>query len=61
MKLEFSRQFFKKIFQISNSMKIRPAEAEFFHADGQTDTHDEANTRCSQFGEGALYMNFLFF
>ena len=35
-------------------MKIRPAEAELFHADGQTDTHDEANTRFSQFLEGTL-------
>jgi len=26
---------------------------EFFYADGQTDTHDEANSRFSQFWEGA--------
>jgi hypothetical protein len=24
-------------------MKIRPLEAELFHADGQTDGHDETN------------------
>jgi len=31
--------------QISNLMKIRPLGAELFHVDGQTDTHDEANSR----------------
>ena len=31
--------------QISNFMKIRPVGAELFHVDGQTDTHDEANSR----------------
>jgi len=30
-------------------MKIRPVGAELFHADGQTDRHDEANNRSSQF------------
>ena len=38
-------------------MKIRPVEAELFHADGQTDGqadwHDEANSRCSQLSERA--------
>ena len=29
-------------------MKFRPLGAELFHADGQTDIHDEANTRFSQ-------------
>ena len=29
---------------ISNFMKIRPMEAEYFHADGQTDEHDERST-----------------
>ena len=28
-----------------NFMKIRPVEAELFHADGQTDRQDEANSR----------------
>ena len=30
-------------------MKIRPVVAELFHVDGQTDRHDEANIRFSQF------------
>jgi len=30
-------------------MKIRPVGAKPFHEDGQTDTHDEANSRFSQF------------
>ena len=30
-------------------MKIRPAEAELSDADGQTDKHDEANSRFLQF------------
>ena len=38
-------------------MKIRPVGAELFHADGQmdrqTDGHDEASSRFSQFGERA--------
>ena len=34
MKLEFSRQFFKKF---KYFMKIRQAGAELFHADGGTD------------------------
>ena len=34
-------------------MKIRPVGAELFHADGQADRHDEANSRLSQFCECA--------
>jgi len=38
-------------------MKTRPVRAELFHVngrtDGQTDTHDEDNSRFSQFCEGA--------
>jgi len=30
-------------------MKILPVTAELFHADGETDKHDEANNRFSQF------------
>jgi hypothetical protein len=30
-------------------MKIRPTEAELFHADGQTDRHDEAKSRFLQY------------
>ena len=38
---------------ISNFMKIRPVEAELFHADGQTDGHNETKSRFSQFCERA--------
>ena len=34
-------------------MKIRLVGTELFHADGQTDRHDEANSCFSQFCEGA--------
>ena len=34
-------------------MKLRQAEAEFFHADGHTDRHEEANSRFSQVQESA--------
>jgi hypothetical protein len=34
-------------------MKIRPLEAEVFHADGQTKGHDEASSKFSQFCERA--------
>jgi hypothetical protein len=34
-------------------MKIRPVGAELFHADRQTDKHDEANSRFSQICERA--------
>ena len=38
-------------------MKIRPVGAELFHAneqlEGRTDSHDEANSRFSQFCERA--------
>ena len=36
--------------QIPNVMKIRPVEAEFFHADRRTD-RQEANSRISQFAK----------
>jgi len=39
---------FSKILQISNFMNIRPVEDELFHADGETDRHDEAISRFSQ-------------
>jgi hypothetical protein len=35
--------------QISNFMKIRQMEAEFSHADRETDRHDEANSSFAQF------------
>jgi len=34
-------------------MKICPVETELFHADRQTDRHDEANSRFMQFCEWA--------
>jgi hypothetical protein len=39
---------FHKNTQISNFMKMRPLGAELFHADGQTDRQDEANSGSSQ-------------
>jgi hypothetical protein len=44
IKLEFSRH-------ILNFIKIFPVGAELFHADGQTDRHDEAIRYISQFCE----------
>ena len=35
-------------------MKIRLVGAQLFHADGHKDGHDEADSRFSQFCEGAL-------
>jgi hypothetical protein len=52
MKLEFSRQIFEKA-DTSCLIKIRPMRAELFHAGGQKDRHDEANSRFSQFCERA--------
>jgi hypothetical protein len=40
---------FRKNNEISNFLKIRPVAAQLFYADGQTDRHDEANSRFSQF------------
>ena len=42
---------FRKIFQVWISLKIRPGGAELFYADRQTDKHDEADSRFSQFYE----------
>jgi hypothetical protein len=48
---------FSKNPQMSNFMKIRPVGAELFHADWRTDrptdSHDEGNSRVSQFRECA--------
>jgi hypothetical protein len=51
----FSADFSKntQILHFINFMKIRPVGAELFHADGRIDRHDEANSRYSQFFEGA--------
>jgi hypothetical protein len=48
MEFAFFFFFFEKN-QISDLMKIRLVAAELFHADGQTDRHDEDNSRFSQF------------
>jgi len=37
--------------KIPNFMKIRPMVTDLFHAGRQTDRHDEANSRFSQFCE----------
>ena len=48
IKFESSRHIFDKI-KISNFTKIRPTEAELYHADGGTGRHDEANSHFSRF------------
>jgi len=53
MKFEFSRQIFSKNTEISNLIKMRPVAAQLFHADGQTDKHDETDSRFSQACERA--------
>jgi hypothetical protein len=50
MKPEFSQQIFET--QISKLMKIRPTGGGTVPC-GQTDRHDEANSRLSQFCERA--------
>jgi len=49
------RDKFSKNTQLSNFMKIRPVTPELFHTDGRTDgqteRHDEAKSRISQFFE----------
>jgi hypothetical protein len=50
MKLKVFDRFSKNT-QVSNFMKIRPVGTELFYAYRQTDRHDEANSRSSQFCE----------
>jgi hypothetical protein len=52
LNLNFLNRFSAKA-QISNFIKIRPVGADLFHAVGRLDTHDEANSRFSQFCECA--------
>ena len=52
LKLNILHRFSKNT-QISNLIKILPTVAELFHADGQTDRHDEANSRILHFCESA--------
>jgi hypothetical protein len=54
MKLELSGRFFEK-YSIWSFMKIRPVEAELFHAEGRTDgqKQDEVKSRFPQLCEHA--------
>jgi hypothetical protein len=52
MKLGFI-EIFSKNTPMSNFMKIRPVGGELFHADGQTERNNEANSCLSQFCESA--------
>jgi hypothetical protein len=45
---------------MSNIMKIHPVGANLFHADGQTDRHDEANSHILKFCE-CLYFTIIGF
>jgi len=49
MKLGFSRQIFEKYSNIKFNKKKPSVEADFFLADGQTDTNEEHKYRFSQF------------
>jgi hypothetical protein len=51
IKLEFFQQVSGKFSNIKFHKKNRPVEAVFFHAERQTDRHDEANSSLSQFCE----------
>jgi len=53
IELGISRRIFFFYFQIPNFLNVRPVGAELFHVDRQTDRYDEANSRFSQFCEGA--------
>jgi len=52
MKLEFSQQFLEK-YRNMKFHEISLVEAEFLHANGRTEGHSEANSRFSEFCEGA--------
>ena len=53
MKLRFSQQIFRKPPLVLNVVKIRPVGAEFLHAVGRIDRHNEADSRFSQICERA--------
>jgi len=53
-KLRLFFDSYSKNTQIPNFIKIRLTEAELFYADAQTDGHDKANSRFSQFCEKRL-------
>jgi len=50
MRLEIFGQFLEKSSPV-NFIRIRPMGAELFRAGGQTDGHEEASSRFSQFCE----------
>jgi hypothetical protein len=52
MKLEFSRRIFE-VYSNAKFHENHPVGAELFHLDGQTDRHDEANSRFLKFCERA--------
>jgi hypothetical protein len=54
----FSADFSKNT-QTLNFLKLLPAEAELFHADGQTDIHDEYNSRFWNFGNAPKNKNII--
>jgi hypothetical protein len=51
MTIELARQIFEKKYLSIKFHEICPLGAELFHADRQTDRHDEANNLFSQFCE----------
>jgi hypothetical protein len=52
MKLKFFHRFSKNT-RLTNSTKIRPVGAEFFHVDKQTDGHDELMVAFRNFGKAS--------
>jgi len=52
MKLQISRQIFEKNTRVQNFKKMLPMGTELFRVDGQTDRHDQDNSRFSRFCEG---------
>jgi hypothetical protein len=55
MQLEFLDRFSKNN-QVSDLINIRSVGAELFHADGQTDRLDEADSRFSKFCEAVSFI-----
>ena len=49
MKLDFFFHRFSKIIQLQIYIKIRQVGAQLLHVDRQTDRHEKANSRFSQF------------
>jgi len=53
MKPEFSKLITEKSSNMTLPKKIRPVGDKLLYEDGRTDRHDEADSRFSQFFEGA--------